>query len=139
MKKFNIHEWQRKTILKEQADPGFDDRLKAAGGFSDEEMDDITSRDVGSSFPGSEQNDLPDFDENDVKNIEDEAIDTEKHKKTTYMVDIILPIDVPHFLLGLGSRDEQGQKEIAEKIADFYRKKMEYPEAYTGTAEKRLR
>ena len=53
---------------------GFDDRLKKAGGFSDEEMDDITSRDVGSSFPGSEQNDLPDFDENDVKNIEDEVI-----------------------------------------------------------------
>ena len=38
-----------KNILSEQ---GFDDRLKAAGGFSDEEMDDITSRDVGSPFPG---------------------------------------------------------------------------------------
>ena len=37
------------TPLKEE---NFDDRLKAAGGFSDEEMDDITSRDIGSPFPG---------------------------------------------------------------------------------------
>ena len=130
-KEFNIQDWQDKH-LNEQ---GFDDRLKAAGGFSDEEFDDITSRDVGSPFPGEDT--LPDFDENDVKNIEDEAIGLDRSEKTTYMVDIILPIDVPHFLLGLGSRDEQGQKEIAEKIADFYRKKMEYPEAYTGTVDKR--
>ena len=33
---------------------GFDDRLKKAGGFSDEEMDDITSRDIGSPFPGTD-------------------------------------------------------------------------------------
>ena len=38
--------------LKEQ---GFDDRLKTAGGFSDEEMDDITSRDIGSPFPGTDE------------------------------------------------------------------------------------
>ena len=48
MKKFNIHDWQAK--INEQS---FDDRLKAAGGFSDEEMDDITSRDIGSPFPGT--------------------------------------------------------------------------------------
>ena len=42
MKKFNIHDWQAK--INEQS---FDDRLKAAGGFSDEEFDDITSIDVG--------------------------------------------------------------------------------------------
>ena len=46
-KRFSIHEWQAK--INEQS---FDDRLKAAGGFSDEEMDDITSRDIGSPFPG---------------------------------------------------------------------------------------
>jgi len=33
---------------------GFDDRLKAAGGFSDKEMGDITSRDIGSPFPGTD-------------------------------------------------------------------------------------
>ena len=38
--------------LKEQ---GFDDRLKAAGGFSDEEFDDITSIDVGEPFPGTDE------------------------------------------------------------------------------------
>ena len=38
--------------LKEQ---GFDDRLKAAMGMSDDEFEDeITSRDPGSSFPGSD-------------------------------------------------------------------------------------
>ena len=51
MDKFDVHKWNLKNILKEQ---GFDDRLKAAGGFSDEEMDDITSRDVGSPFPGTD-------------------------------------------------------------------------------------
>ena len=40
MKKFNIHDWQAK--INEQS---FDDRLKAAGGFSDKEFDDITSTD----------------------------------------------------------------------------------------------
>ena len=40
-----------KNMLLEQ---GFDDRLKAAGGFSDEEMDDITSRDIGAPFPDPE-------------------------------------------------------------------------------------
>ena len=32
----------------------FDARMQAAGGFSDEEMGDITSRDIGSSFPGTD-------------------------------------------------------------------------------------
>ena len=41
MSKFNIQDWQKKH-LNEQS---FDDRLKAAGGFSDEEFDDITSTD----------------------------------------------------------------------------------------------
>ena len=33
----------------------FDDRLKAVGGFSDEEFDDITSRDIESPFPGEDE------------------------------------------------------------------------------------
>jgi len=58
-KEFNIHDWQAKQRLNEQ---GFDDRLKAAGGFSDEEFDDITSRDVGDSFPQDTIDDLDDID-----------------------------------------------------------------------------
>ena len=49
-KEFIIKEWQKKH-LNEQ---GFDDRLKAAGGFSDEEFDDITSRDIEQPFPDPE-------------------------------------------------------------------------------------
>ena len=52
-KKFNIHDWQAK--INEQSDTrDFDKGLQAAGGFSDEEMDDITSRDIGSPFPGTD-------------------------------------------------------------------------------------
>ena len=50
-KRFDIHEWQAKQRLSEQ---NFDDRMQAAGGFSDEEMGDITSRDIGSPFPGTD-------------------------------------------------------------------------------------
>ena len=50
MSKFNIQDWQKKH-LNEQS---FDDRLKAAGGFSDEEFDDITSRDIEAPFPDPE-------------------------------------------------------------------------------------
>ena len=49
-KEFNIQDWQKKHLNER----GFDDRLKKAGDFSDEEMDDITSRDVGSQFPGTD-------------------------------------------------------------------------------------
>jgi len=51
-KRFNIHDWQAKQSLKELE--GFDARMQAAGGFSDEEMGDITSRDIGSPFPGTD-------------------------------------------------------------------------------------
>lgn len=125
-KEFNIKKWQEKQQLFEQ---GFDSRFKDAmsgAGFSDEEQENVFNQDI-----------MPDFDENDVKNIEDEAIAAENYEKTTYMVDVILPIDVPHFILGLGAQDEYGREQIAEKIADFYRKKMGYPEAYTGKADKR--
>ena len=114
----------------------FDDRLKAAGGFGDEEFDDITSRDIGSPFPGEDT--LPDFNETDVKNIEDEANVSEDNEKTEYIVEILLPVTVPHFLLGLGAQDENGREEIAKKIADFYRKNSEiHPKAYIGAVEKR--
>ena len=50
-KRFNIHDWQAK-INEEQS---FDAGLQAAGNFSDEEMADITSRDIGSPFPGTDE------------------------------------------------------------------------------------
>ena len=49
-KRFNIHDWRFKQELNEE---GFDDRFKDAmsgAGFSDDEQDDIMSRDVGSPF-----------------------------------------------------------------------------------------
>ena len=55
-KEFNIQDWQDK-YLKEQS---FDDRFKKAmggAGFSDDEQDDIMSRDIGdggSPFPGTD-------------------------------------------------------------------------------------
>ena len=56
-KEFSIREWQTKQRLSEQ---GFDDRFKDAmggAGFSDDEQDDIMSRDIGdeeSPFPGTD-------------------------------------------------------------------------------------
>ena len=79
VKKFSIQEWQAKQRLNEQS---FDDRLKAAGGFSDEEMDDITSRDIGSPFPGEplppgtkKASDLIDKLKEDYRNMSDEDLD----------------------------------------------------------------
>ena len=49
-KQFDTHKWNLKNLLKEQ---GFDDRFKSAmsgAGFSDDEQDDIMSRDVGDPF-----------------------------------------------------------------------------------------
>tara|TARA_R110001583_G_scaffold187067_1_gene348121 strand:- start:190 stop:543 length:354 start_codon:yes stop_codon:yes gene_type:complete len=58
-KEFNIQEWQKK-YLNEQED-NFDSRFKKAmggAGFSDDEQDDIMSRDINKSFP-SEPRDEP--------------------------------------------------------------------------------
>ena len=118
----------RELIRESIKEASFDDRLKKAGNFSDEEMDNITSRDVGSPFPDTDV--MKDFDEDDVRNIEDKAMKSDSQR---YMVDIILPIDVPK------TGDDYEDQKIAEKITDFYRKKMGYPEAYTGKADKRLR
>ena len=124
MKKSELKELIRETIK----EANFDDRLKAKMGMSDDEFEkNVTSRDVGSSFPDTDV--MKDFDEDDVRNIEDKAMKSDSQR---YMVDIILPIDVPK------SEDDYEDEKIAEKITDFYRKKMGYPEAYTGKAEKRL-
>ena len=50
---------------------GFDDRLKAAGGFSDEEFDDITSRDPGDPFPQDDIDYLDDIDTKGYKRARD--------------------------------------------------------------------
>ena len=58
-KEFNIQDWQKK-YLNEQED-NFDSRFKKAmggAGFSDDEQDDIMSRDINKSFP-SEPGDEP--------------------------------------------------------------------------------
>ena len=43
------------TYIKALKEDNFDARMQAAGNFSDEEMDDITSRDPGSPFPGTDE------------------------------------------------------------------------------------
>ena len=119
----------RELIREAIKEASFDDRLKAKMGMSDYEFEkNVTSRDIGSPFPDTDV--MKDFDEDDVRNIEDKAMKSDSQR---YMVDIILPIDVPK------SWDENEDEKIAEKITDFYRKKMGYPEAYTGKADKRLR
>lgn len=54
-KEFNIHDWQDKHLNEQD---NFDSRFKDAmsgAGFSDDEQDDIMSRDVGSPFPGTDE------------------------------------------------------------------------------------
>ena len=131
MKTSKLRELIRESIKEAEKEGNFDSRFKDAmsgAGFSDEEQSDIMSRDIGSPFPDTDV--MKDFDEDDVRNIEDKAMKSDSQR---YMVDIILPIDVPKS--GVENEDEK----IAEKITDFYRKKMGYPEAYTGKADKRLR
>ena len=119
----------RKLIRETIKEANFDKRLAQQMGMSDDEFEkNIASRDIGSSFPDTDV--MNDFDEDDVRSIEDKAMKSDSQR---YMVDIILPIDVPK------TGDDYKDEKIAEKITDFYRKKMGYPEAYTGKAEKRLR
>ena len=95
-KRFNIHDWQDKQKSLNENDewqkrqdaltPGknpekyfgglqdFDDRLKAAGGFSDEEFDDITSRDIG-NLHGNKASDLIDKLREDYRGMSDEELD----------------------------------------------------------------
>ena len=88
-KQFYIHDWQDKH-LNEQ---GFDDRLKAAGGFSDEEFDDITSRDIGSPFPGTDSSgpskakDLIDKLREDYRSMSDEELDAFSKEMVLHFID----------------------------------------------------
>lgn len=50
-KRFNIHDWKVKHLIKEQ---DFDARLAQQMGMSDDEFEDqVASRDIGSPFPGT--------------------------------------------------------------------------------------
>ena len=72
-KQFNIHDWQDKH-LNEQ---GFDDRFKDAmggAGFSDEEQDDIMSRDIG-NLHGNKASDLIEKLRGDYRGMSDEELD----------------------------------------------------------------
>ena len=83
-----------REIIKEAS---FDDRLKAKMGMSDDEFEkNVTSRDIGSPFPDTDV--MKDFDEDDVRNIEDKAMKSDSQR---YMVDIILPIDIPIYILSM--------------------------------------
>ena len=70
-KKFNIHEWQKKHLNEQSDADRFDAGLQAAGGFSDEEMADITSRDVGDPFPQADIDYLDDIDTRGYKKARD--------------------------------------------------------------------
>ena len=90
MKKFSVHDYNYKRRLKEQ---GFDARLKAAGGFSDEEFDDITSRDIGSPFPGTDSSgpskakDLIDKLREDYRSMSDEELDAFSKEMVLHFID----------------------------------------------------
>ena len=86
--------FQKLAGIKSLYEQGFDDRLKAAGDFSDEEMDDITSRDIGEPFPdpepfkstrASEIIDL--YIKPTVKKLSDNELDEFNKEMTEYFLD----------------------------------------------------
>ena len=85
--------FQQLAGIKSLYEQGFDDRLKAAGGFSDEEFDDITSRDVGSPFPGEH---LPPG-TNDARDMIDKIKDMYRQNDDQWMDDFIKEM-VGHFM-----------------------------------------
>ena len=105
-----------KRLIREAIkEASFDDRLKAKMGMSDYEFEkNVTSRDIGSPFPDTDV--MKDFDEDDVRNIEDKAMKSDSQR---YMVDIILPIDVPK------TGDDYEDQKIAEKITDLIKENNE--------------
>ena len=82
-KKLILERFQELAGIKPLYEQGFDDRLKAAGGFSDEEFDDITSRDIGEPFPGDDEltigyskaKDLIEKLRQDYRNMSDDELD----------------------------------------------------------------
>ena len=81
--------------LKPLYEQSFDDRLKAAGGFSDEEFDDITSKDPGEPFPGDDEltigyskaRDLISKLRQDYRNMSDEDLDEFSKEMVLHFLD----------------------------------------------------
>tara|TARA_R110001583_G_scaffold41450_1_gene131914 strand:+ start:764 stop:1072 length:309 start_codon:yes stop_codon:yes gene_type:complete len=83
-KPFNIHDWQAK--INEQ---GFDSRFKDAmsgAGFSDDEQDDIMSRDIG-NLHGNKASDLIDKLRGDYRGMSDEELDSFSKEMIEHFLD----------------------------------------------------
>jgi len=85
--------FQKLAGIKPLYEQGFDAGLKAAGGFNDEEFDDITSRDVGSPFPGtdssgpSKASELIEKLREDYKSMSNEELDAFSKEMTEHFLD----------------------------------------------------
>jgi hypothetical protein len=96
----------------------FDDRLKAAGGFSDEEFDDITSKDIGSSFPGPstdvgngfiQAQELIKTLKNNYKNMSDRELDAFSVEMTKHFLDNLAARDEAKIYLAKNPSNKMGE------------------------------
>jgi hypothetical protein len=99
-------------------DSSFDDRLKAAGGFSDEEFDDITSKDIGSSFPGPstdvgngviQAQELIKTLKNNYKNMSDRELDAFSVEMTKHFLDNLAARDEAKIYLAKNPSNKMGE------------------------------
>jgi hypothetical protein len=99
-------------------DSSFDDRLKAAGGFSDEEFNDITSKDIGSSFPGPstdvgngviQAQELIKTLKNNYKNMSDRELDAFSVEMTKHFLDNLAARDEAKIYLAKNPSNKMGE------------------------------
>jgi len=96
MKASKLRELIKETIKEGNFDSRFKDAMSGAG-FSDEEQDDITSRDVGTSFPGPPtdvgngvilaQETIKNWRENLYKNMSDKELDSFSKEMMEHLLD----------------------------------------------------
>ena len=96
MKASKLRELIKETIKEGNFDSRFKDAMGSAG-FSDEEQDDITSRDVGTSFPGPPtdvgngvilaQETIKNWRENLYKNMSDKELDSFSKEMIEHFLD----------------------------------------------------
>ena len=107
-----------KKELKKLHEQGFDDRLKAAGGFSDEEFNDITSKDIGSSFPGPstdvgngviQAQELIKTLKNNYKNMSDRELDAFSVEMTKHFLDNLAARDEAKIYLAKNPSNKMGE------------------------------
>jgi hypothetical protein len=110
--KTNKYAWQ------DNQDSSFDDRLKAAGGFSDEEFNDITSKDIGSSFPGPstdvgngviQAQELIKTLKNNYKNMSDRELDAFSVEMTKHFLDNLAARDEAKIYLAKNPSNKMGE------------------------------